>query len=245
MQIYCEKDYYTVSRRAANIISAQIIQKQDSVLGLATGSTPIGTYKQLIEWCQKGDLDFSKIKTVNLDEYKGLMPDNPNSYHYFMKDQFFNHINIDMHNTHLPNGIAKDIDSECRDYDALIQSLGGVDLQVLGLGCNGHIGFNEPSNVFEPMTHLVTLTDNTIEANARLFSSKEEVPTQAITMGIKSIMLAKCILLIATGKSKADALYKSLYGPITPAVPASILQLHPNIIVVADEDALPNTKKDS
>lgn len=238
MEIFRENDYQAVSRRAANIISAQVIQKHASVLGLATGTTPIGTYKQLIEWYKKGDIDFSETKTVNLDEYIGLSPEHKNSYHYFMNDTFFDHININKANTHLPDGMASDIDSECKRYDALIKELGGIDLQVLGLGCNGHIGFNEPSEYFETGTHKVTLTENTIAANARLFDCVEEVPHCAVTMGIKSIMSAKCILLIATGKNKADALKKALYGHVTPKVPASILQLHTNVIVVADQEAL-------
>lgn len=239
MRIYREKDYQAVSRRAANIISAQIIGKPDSVLGLATGTSPIGTYRQLVEWYQKGDLDFSEIKTVNLDEYCGLDSSNPNSYHYFMNEQLFSHINIDPANTHLPNGVAALIEEECNSYDTLISSLGGIDLQLLGLGHNGHIGFNEPSDAFPTGTHTVTLTENTIQANARLFSNIDEVPKSAITMGIRNILSAGHILLIVSGADKADALHKTLYGPVTPQVPASILQMHPHVTIVADVAALP------
>lgn len=238
MHIYKEKDYSAVSRRAANIISAQVIQKPDSVLGLATGTSPIGTYAQLIEWYQKGDLDFSEVKTVNLDEYLGLKSSDPNSYHYFMEEKFFSKINIRPENVHLPDGAALDIDRECADYDSLIRSMGGIDLQLLGLGHNGHIGFNEPTDSFISGTHRIHLSQNTIEANARLFSNIDDVPREAITMGIKSIMSAKKILLVVSGADKAAALHKTLYGPITPQVPASILQLHPDVSIVADEAAL-------
>ena len=238
MNIYKEKDYAAVSRRAANIISAQIIQKPDSVLGLATGSSTIGTYDQLIEWYQKGDLDFSKVSTINLDEYLGLAANDPNSYHYFMNKHLFSKVNINAEKVHLPDGTALDIETECNTYDSMIGSLGGIDLQLLGLGHNGHIGFNEPSDSYTAGTHLVHLSQNTIEANARLFSSINDVPRKAITMGIRSIMFAKRILLVVIGADKADALHKTIYGPITPQVPASILQLHPNVSIVADEAAL-------
>lgn len=227
-----------MSRKAANIISAQIIMKPDCVLGLATGSTPIGTYKQLVEWYKKGDLDFSEVTSVNLDEYKGLSRDNDQSYYYFMNDNLFSHVNICKERTHLPNGMEPDSEKACADYNAVIASVGGIDLQLLGLGHNGHIGFNEPADTFELETHCVDLTESTIEANKRFFASYDDVPKQAYTMGIKNIMTAKKILLVATGEAKADALYKSLYGPITPNVPASILQLHPDVTVVADEGAL-------
>ena len=238
MQIYKATDYKDMSRKAANIISAQVIMKPNCVLGLATGSTPIGTYQQLIEWYKKGDLDFSDVTTVNLDEYKGLPRTNDQSYYYFMHQNLFDQVNINPENTHLPNGMEPNSEKECARYESLIHSLGGVDLQLLGLGHNGHIGFNEPGEAFEKETHCVNLTESTIKANARFFASMDEVPKQAYTMGIKSIMSARKILLIATGEAKADALYKSLYGPITPNVPASILQLHPDVTVVADEDAL-------
>ena len=238
MKIYKAKDYKDMSRKAANIISAQVIMKPNCVLGLATGSTPIGTYDQLVEWYNKGDLDFSEVTTVNLDEYKGLPRTNDQSYYYFMHQHLFDRVNIDPERTNVPNGMEPDSEKECRRYTELIQSLGGVDLQLLGIGHNGHIGFNEPGESFDKQVHCVNLTESTIEANKRFFASAEDVPKQAYTMGIKNIMAAKKILLVATGSAKADALYKSLYGPITPNVPASILQLHSDVTVVADEEAL-------
>lgn len=237
MRIYKATDYKDMSRKAANIISAQIILKPDCVLGLATGSTPVGIYKQLIEWYKKGDLDFSTVKTVNLDEYKGLLPENKQSYHYFMKENLFSHVNISETNTYLPNGLEQDSEVECSRFNEVIEKLGGIDLQLLGLGHNGHIGFNEPSEAFDKGTHCVALTPSTIEANSRLFEEGETVPSHAYTMGIKTIMLAKKILLVVSGSGKADILAKALTGPITPAVPASILQMHPDITVVADADA--------
>lgn len=238
MVIYNAKDYNDMSRKAANIISAQIIIKPNSVLGLATGSTPEGTYKQLVEWYKKGDLDFSQVKAVNLDEYKGLSKDNDQSYAYFMRKHLFDHVNIDINNTFIPNGLEEDSKKECSRYNQVIKSLGGVDLQLLGIGGNGHIGFNEPGEAFEKETHCVKLTDDTIKANSRFFSSLDLVPKFAYSMGIKSIMQAKSILLVASGKSKADALYKTIYGEIIPSVPASILQLHNNVTIVADDEAL-------
>lgn len=238
MKLYRAKDYKDMSRKAANIISAQVIMKPNCVLGLATGSTPIGTYQQLIEWYKKGDLDFTDVKSANLDEYKGLPKDNDQSYYYFMYNNFFKDINIKLENTNIPNGMEPDSEKECRRYEKVITDLGGVDLQLLGLGHNGHIGFNEPDKAFDKTTHCVDLTPSTIEANKRFFEKEEDVPRQAYTMGIKTIMQAKKILLIVSGADKADILYQSLYGPITPHVPASILQLHNDVTVVADEAAL-------
>ncbi len=238
MKIYQAKNYQEMSRKAANIISAQIIMKPDAVLGLATGSTPIGTYQQLIDWYKKGDLDFSEIRSVNLDEYKGLPADNDQSYAYFMRTNLFDSVNIKKENTYIPNGLEEDIAKECARYNSIIHTLGGIDLQLLGLGGNGHIGFNEPGAAYEKETHCVKLTENTIQANSRFFEKLEDVPRYAYTTGIKNIMQARRILLIASGENKADALYRSLFGPITPAVPASILQLHNNVTVVADEAAL-------
>lgn len=238
MRIYKAKDYNEMSRKAANIISAQIIMKPDAVLGLATGSSPIGTYKQLIDWYNKGDLDFSEIRSVNLDEYKVLDASNPQSYAYFMRHNLFDSVNIKLENTNIPNGLETDIEKECTRYNNIIKSLGGIDLQLLGIGNNGHIGFNEPGEAFEKETHCVKLTENTIQANARFFSSIGEVPTHAYSTGIKNIMQARSILLIASGEAKAEAMYQALFGPITPTVPASILQLHNNVSIVADEAAL-------
>ena len=238
MRIYKARDYEDMSRKAANIISAQVIMKPDCVLGLATGSTPIGLYKQLVEWFEKGDLDFSKVQTVNLDEYKGLNRENDQSYYYFMHDNLFDHINIPKENTHLPNGMEMDSEKECARYTKLIQSMGGVDLQLLGIGHNGHIGFNEPSESFDKEVHCVNLTQSTIEANKRFFASADDVPKQAYTMGIKTIMQAKKILIVANGEGKADIVRDAFFGSITPQVPASVLQLHNDVTLVADEAAL-------
>ena len=238
MQIYKATDYKDMSRKAANIISAQVIMKPNCVLGLATGSTPIGTYQQLIEWYKKGDLDFSDVTTVNLDEYKGLPRTNDQSYYYFMHQNLFDQVNINPENTHLPNGMEPNSEKECARYESLIHSLGGVDLQLLGLGHNGHIGFNEPGEAFEKETHCVDLQERTIEANKRFFASADDVPKQAYTMGIKTIMQAKKILVIVSGEDKADIVAKAFFGPVTPAVPASILQMHNDMTLVGDEAAL-------
>ena len=227
--------YQKLSRQAANIISAQVILKPDSVLGLATGSSPLGTYKQLIEWYEKGDIDFSKVTSVNLDEYVGLDGTNDQSYRYFMNKNFFEHINIDINNTFVPNGCAVDLAGEGKRYDEHIAELGGIDLQLLGIGLDGHIGFNEPDKYFVKSTHVVDLHESTIKANSRFFANIDEVPKRAITMGMVSIMQAKKILLIASGKEKRDILEKAFYGPITPEIPASILQLHPDITVIYSE----------
>ena len=238
MIIYVGKDYQDVSRKAANIMSAQIIMKPNAVLGLATGSTPVGLYKQLIEWYNKGDLDFSQITSVNLDEYKGLSGDNDQSYRYFMNTNLFDHVNIDKNKTYVPNGLEEDSDKACADYNEIIRSVGGIDIQLLGIGGNGHIGFNEPGEAFEKETHCVDLTESTIKANARFFESMDEVPKQAYTMGINNIMQARKVLMIVSGEGKAEILDKVLYGPVTPQVPASILQMHPDVTIVADEAAL-------
>lgn len=238
MRVYRAKDYNDMSRKAANIISAQVILKPDCVLGLATGSSPIGTYKQLIEGYEKGDLDFSQVKSVNLDEYKGLTKDNDQSYYYFMYNNLFKHINIDLNNTNVPDGTEPDSDKECSRYNKVIESMGGVDIQLLGLGHNGHIGFNEPEDTFPKLTHCVDLQESTIEANKRFFADINDVPRQAYTMGIQTIMNAKTILMVVSGGDKAQILHDALCGPITPHVPASILQLHKDVIIVADEAAL-------
>ena len=238
MRIIKAKDYDDLSRKAANIISAQVLLKPDCVLGLATGSTPIGTYKQLIEWYEKGDLDFSAAKSVNLDEYRGLTKDNDQSYYYFMYNNLFKHININMENTNVPDGTEPDSEKECSRYENVIEAYGGVDLQLLGLGHNGHIGFNEPDKDFPRTTHCVDLTQSTIEANKRFFASVDDVPKQAYTMGIGTIMKARKILLVVSGADKAQILHDVLCGPVTPEVPASILQLHSDVIVVADEAAM-------
>ena len=234
MKIYVSDDYKGMSRKAANIVSAQVILNPACVLGLATGSTPIGMYKQLIDWYNKGDLDFSQVKSVNLDEYVGLAPTHDQSYRYFMQHNLFDHVNIDPANTNVPNGLASDPEAECQRYNEVIRSMGGIDIQVLGMGHNGHIGFNEPGEAFELETHVVDLTERTIEANARFFASKDEVPKRAITMGIKSIMQARQILVVVSGEDKAEIVKKAFFGPVVPQVPASILQMHPNVVLCGD-----------
>ena len=238
MRIIRAKDYKDMSRKAANIISAQVILKPDSVLGLATGSSPIGTYEQLVKWYEKGDLDFADVTTVNLDEYYGMKPENDQSYHYFMHDHFFAHVNIAPSRINLPTGMAPDEKKECARYDAVLRSVGDVDIQLLGIGRNGHIGFNEPDNCFAKGTHCVELTESTIEANKRFFASADDVPRQAYTMGVQTIMLARRIVLVVSGENKAETVREAFFGPVTPQVPASILQLHTDVSIVADEAAL-------
>ena len=238
MRIYQEADYAGMSRRAANLISAEVIRRPDCVLGLATGSTPVGTYQQLAVWNQRGDFSFKEVRTVNLDEYKGLAPTHDQSYRYFMQTNLFDHVNIDPANTNVPNGLAEDPEAECRRYNQVIRDLGGIDVQVLGMGHNGHIGFNEPGEAFELETHVVDLQESTIKANARFFTSENEVPRKAMTMGIKSIMQARQILVVVSGEGKADIVKRAFTGPVTPNVPASILQMHPNVVLVGDKAAL-------
>lgn len=236
MNFITVKNYDELSKKAANIIAAQVISKPCSVLGLATGSTPVGTYKKLAEYNKAGDVDFSYVTSVNLDEYQGLKGDNDQSYRYFMNNNLFKYINIDINKTFVPDGCAPDLAEEGKRYDELIKSLGGIDIQLLGIGLDGHIGFNEPDDFFTAETHEVELDPSTIEANARFFASKDDVPTKAITMGMMSIMQAKKILLIANGKNKKEIVEKSFFGPITPQVPASILQLHPDVTVIFSEE---------
>lgn len=238
MNIVRAKDYKDMSKKAASVISSQVIMKPNCVLGLATGSTPIGTYEKLVEWYNGGNLDFSKVVSVNLDEYKGLTRENDQSYYYFMNDHLFSKINIKKENTHLPDGTEPDSDKACSDYDKVIEAAGGIDLQLLGLGHNGHIGFNEPADEFIPNTHCVDLTSSTIEANQRFFASYDDVPKQAYTMGIRTIMLAKKVLVVVSGEDKAAIVRDAFFGPITPEVQASVLQLHPDVTLVADDVAL-------
>lgn len=237
IKIIVEKDYYNLSRRAANYISAQVIMKPDSVLGLATGESPIGTYSQLIEWYRKGDIDFSQVKAINLDEYKGLSAEHEQSYRYFMNKNLFDEINILKENTYIPNGMATSEEEECKRYEKIIEGLGGIDMQLLGIGLNGHIGFNEPGESYEKTTHCVNLTRSTINANQRFFIEGEEAPRKAFTMGIKSIMQSKHIVLIANGENKAQIIKEAFFGPVTSKVPASILQLHNHTTVIVDESA--------
>lgn len=234
MNMIVTPSYEALSNKAADFVSAQIWLKPDCLLGLATGTTPIGLYATLVERYQAGNLNFSQVRTVNLDEYCGLPPESENSYHYFMHNHLFSKVNIPLKNTRLPDGMASDCRREGRAYDAHIAALGGIDLQVLGIGHNGHIGFNEPAEAFTADTHCVLLSESTIWANARLFSSVDQVPRQAITMGIRSILQAKKILLLASGKDKKKILQQAFSGPITPKCPASILQLHPDVTVITD-----------
>ncbi|MBP3672696.1 MAG: glucosamine-6-phosphate deaminase [Oscillospiraceae bacterium] len=238
MKLIRAKDYADVSRKAGNIIASVVTLKPDCVLGLATGSSPVGTYKELIKKYEAGELDFSQVKTVNLDEYVGLSKDHDQSYAYFMRNNLFDHVNIDQNNCNIPSGLTEDPEAECANYDKLIASLGGTDLQLLGMGPNGHIGFNEPDEAFFPATHCVKLADSTIDANARFFATRDDVPKQAYTMGIWGIMQAKKVLMVVNGKNKAQAVKAALTGPVDPKVPASILQLHPDFTMVADEEAL-------
>ena len=244
MRIYECADYSAMSRQAANIISAQVILEPQCVLGLATGSTPIGTYEQLVEWYKKGDLSFAGVRSVNLDEYRGLSAEHDQSYRYFMQTHLFDHVDIRRENTNVPNGMAEDPAAECARYDKIIRDLGGIDLQLLGMGHNGHIGFNEPTDYFPLGTHLVDLTQSTIEANKRFFASEADVPRQALTMGVGSIMSAKSVLVVVSGADKAAIVRSAFCGPITPQVPASILQLHPHVTLVGDRAALTEIRKE-
>jgi len=237
MKIIKVRDYEAMSKKAAVIVSSQINMKNDCVLGLATGDTPLGMYKELIKMYKEEIIDFKEVTTFNLDEYYGISGENEQSYKYYMDQNFFNHINIKPENTHIPNGMAEDIEEETRRYDSLIQGVGDIDLQILGIGRNGHIGFNEPDVKFEACTHLVDLDDETIEANSRFFEDIKDVPKKAISMGIKNIMHADKIILIASGIEKADVIKETIEGSISPNVPASVLQLHPNTIFILDEAA--------
>ena len=234
MQFIKVENYEQLSEQAAQIIADVVINKADCVLGLATGSSHIGTYKKLIEWNKEGKVDFSKAMSINLDEYEGLDGDHDQSYRYFMNNNLFNFINIDKENTFVPNGKAADIDAECKSYDERIANV-GIDIQLLGIGLDGHIGFNEPDEFFTKETHKVVLDESTIVANARFFESIDDVPKTAITMGMGGIMSAKKVLLIANGQNKKDIIEKAFFGPITPKVPASILQLHNDVTVIFSE----------
>ena len=238
MKFVIAENYEEMSRKAASILAAKVVEKPDCVLGLATGSTPIGTYQNLIQWYQNGALDFSQVKSVNLDEYVGLAPTHNQSYRYFMQANLFDHINIVPANTNVPNGMAEDPEAACEEYNEIIRSMGGIDIQVLGMGHNGHIAFNEPTDHFPLGTHVVDLQESTINANARFFASADEVPRKAMTMGIGNIMSAKQILVVVNGEAKAGIVKEAFTGPVTPMVPASILQLHPNVIVVGDKAAM-------
>ena len=237
MKIIRAKDYQDMSRKAANIISAQVIMKPDCVLGLATGGTPVGTYAQLVDWYNKGDLDFSEVTTVNLDEYRGLPKEHPQSYWYFMNENLFSKVNIDPAKTNLPDGTNLDTAAECARYNGIIHKLGGIDLQLLGIGHNGHIGFNEPNDKFIYGTNIVKLTRSTIDANKIYFPTEDDMPKEAISFGIGGIMKAKAVILLALGKGKAQAIHDTVHGEIDPKCPASILKAHPNTIIMVDEAA--------
>ena len=237
MKIIRAKDYADMSRKAANIISAQVIMKPNCVLGLATGATPIPLYRELIRREQAGLMDFSRVRSVNLDEYKGLAPDHPQSYRRFMQENLFDHISIKPENTIVPDGLAADIPAMCEAYERKIEDWGGVDIQLLGIGHDGHIGFNEPCDHFPVRTHEVALTESTRRANARFFAGEDEVPTAAYTMGVGTVMAARRVLMIVTGGDKADILRRAFCGPVTPWVPASILQFHPDVTLICDEAA--------
>ena len=238
MKIYKTENYDKMSEKVASLLAAQIISKPDSVLGLATGSTPEGTYDCLVDWYDRGLLDFSEVKTVNLDEYKGLAPEDHNSYRYFMDQHLFDRVNIDKNNTHVPDGLADDPQKLCDDYEKLIDGLGGMDVQLLGMGHNGHIGFNEPGGEFPMACHCVSLAPRTVEANKKYFESEDVMPKQAYSMGIGTIMKAKKIFLVVSGEEKAETLGKVLHGPVTPEIPASILKFHPDVTLIADAAAL-------
>ena len=242
MKIIEVQDYQQMSRRAAEYIIKKVVQNPSINLGLATGGTPIGTYKCLIEDHQKSGTSYQKVTTFNLDEYIGLSGDNENSYRYFMDNQLFNYININKANTNVPSGIAADFQEECKRYEDLITKHGGIDLQILGIGSNGHIGFNEPGTSFSSKTHIVELEESTIQANARYFNRIEEVPTKAITMGISTIMKSKEILLLVSGEKKREALFRLLNGEISESFPASVLKNHPCVTIIADKAAITDLK---
>lgn len=237
MKVIVVDDYKEMSKKASILIANEIILNPKSVLGLATGGTPLGTYKELIKFYKEGIIDFSDVITFNLDEYYGLPYNNQHSYHYYMIDNFFKHINIKLENTYIPNGMTENIEAECQFYDNKIEEMGGIDIQLLGIGVNGHIGFNEPNIVFEAKTHLVELDQKTIRTNARYFEREDDVPRKAITMGVKNIMQSKKVVLLAYGSDKADAIKKTVEGNITPEIPSTILQLHPNTTLIIDKKA--------
>lgn len=237
MNIIFARDYDELSRLAAAKVADTMRSKPGAVLGLPTGSTPLGMYRELISMYKEGKLSFKDVTTFNLDEYEGIPKEDENSYYRFMRDNFFSHIDIDKERTNIPDGMSCDVEEECRDYERRIEKAGGIDLMVLGIGNNGHIGFNEPASYYAGITHRVKLHQNTIEANARFFGSVEKVPKYAVTMGIKSIMQCCSIMILASGKAKADAIKKALEGPITPELPASVLQLHRDLTVIVDEEA--------
>jgi len=236
MRVIVVKDMEAMGKRGAELVAAEMKKKEFFVLGLATGSTPLSLYKPLIEMYKGGELDFSTTVTFNLDEYIGLSPDHDQSYRHFMDKNFFDHINVNKKNTHVPNGMAEDIEAECEHYEQMIEDVGGIDIQVVGIGANGHIGFNEPGSSLGSLTRIKTLTEQTVKDNARFFDSAEDVPRLAITMGIGSILRANKVILLAAGANKAQAIERALEGPVTTACPASALQLHRFCTAVITED---------
>lgn len=241
MKIIAVKDYEEMSQKAAGFIIERVSEESKLVLGLATGGTPIGTYQCMVKDHQTNHTSYQHVVTFNLDEYIGMKPEDPNSYHYYMAEHLFDHIDIPKEQIHLPDGQAEDLAGECKAYDQKIEEHGGIDMQILGLGSNGHIGFNEPGTPFDTATHVIDLTEDTREANARFFNSLDEVPTQAITMGIKSIMKSRKILLLVSGEEKSEALARFLDGEADPSFPASVLKKHDDVIVIADAGALRET----
>ena len=241
MKIKPVNSYDEMSKLAADIVAEQIINKPNIVLGLATGSTPLGMYRELVKLYKKGKLDFSKVITFNLDEYLGVSPDHPQSYHYYMHENFFNHINIEEENIHIPKGNAEDPVRECLDYEKKIKGLGGIDLQILGIGVNSHVGFNEPDINLEAKTHVIQLSDDTITANSRFFKNLDEVPKKAITMGMATIMRSKKIILMAWGAEKKKPILKVISGHIATEVPASLLQVHNDVILIVDKKIYPSS----
>ena len=237
MEVIVKKNYEEMSKVAATLFAAEIMENPKTILGMATGSTPVGLYKELVKMYEAGDLDFSQVTTFNLDEYIGLAPEHDQSYHYFMHDHFFDHVNIDPSRINLPNGMEPDEKKECARYDAVLRSVGDVDIQLLGIGRNGHIGFNEPDDHFTCGCHVVNLTESTIQANRRFFDSEASVPRQAVSLGVGSILASRCILLLATGEDKAQAIHDTVCGDITSRTPASILKTHPNVILLLDRAA--------
>lgn len=236
MKVIIAKNYDEMSKEAFKIVEKQVKNNPETVLGLATGSTPLGLYALMVKDYKENGTDYSKVKTTNLDEYVGITYPHDQSYAFFMRDNLFDKINIKLENTNIENGKAEDLDAECKRYDKVLSGL-ARDIQVLGIGSNGHIAFNEPNTPFDSTTHVVELTESTIKDNSRLFNDISEVPTKALTMGIKSIMESKNIIIMASGKNKADAVYKLLFGPVTEEVPASILQNHPSVTLIVDEEA--------
>lgn len=237
MKILVVEDYKEMSVKAADMLAEVIKANPECVLGLATGDTPIGMYDCLADAYAKGELDFSKVRSVNLDEYYPITPDNDQSYRYFMNEKLFDKVNIDKANTRVPDGTVKDVEAHCAAYEQEIDAMGGVDIQVLGIGRNGHIGFNEPDDELVPYTHLTELTASTIEANSRFFASEDDVPKHALTMGIESVFKARKIVLMVSGANKAEAVRAMVKGNISTKCPASLLCLHPNVVLICDEAA--------